>query len=49
MLEKKDYSELKTFKQRLQMHKISDIHTSTFVDGKIKLDEDAVWREHELE
>lgn len=44
MLEKKDFDELRSFKQRLQMHKISDIHTQTR-DGAV--DEEAVWREHE--
>ena len=46
MLERKDFNELHSFKQRLQMQNISDIHTQT-VDGK--LDEDAVWRDHELQ
>ena len=44
MLERKDFEELKTFKQRLQMQNIKESHTQTR-DGLI--DEEAVWKDHE--
>jgi len=46
MLEKKDFNELCQFKQRLQMQKIGEIYMQT-KDGK--LDEEAIWKQHEIE